>query len=85
MPKRRPATHPTRLQTIASLTLAIVAAPFLCISCLGQASSAPASQADAGVVNVNEVTLNLMVRDKKGNPVLDLKPEDIAVTDGGTP
>src|SRR5450432_1721423 len=85
MPKRRPASQPTRLQRIAALTLAIVAAPLLCISCFGQANSAQASQADAGVVNVNEVTLNLMVRDKKGKPVLDLKPEDIAVTDGGTP
>jgi VWFA-related protein len=86
MKKRRPDIQPTSFKiNIASAALGIVVAPLLCISCLGQANSAQASQADAGVVNVNEVTLNLMVRDKKGNPVLDLKPEDIAVTDGGAP
>lgn len=37
------------------------------------------------VVNVNEVSLNLVVRDKKGKLVPDLKPEDIAVTDGDVP
>ncbi len=34
-------------------------------------------------VNVDEVLLDLVVRDKKGKPVTDLKPDDITVTDGG--
>jgi hypothetical protein len=31
------------------------------------------------------ITLDLVAHDKKGKPVLDLKPEDLAVTDGGSP
>ncbi len=33
--------------------------------------------------NVDEVLLDLIVRDKKGKPITDLKPEDITVTDNG--
>lgn len=33
--------------------------------------------------NVDEVLLDLIVRDKKGKPIADLKPEDIAVSDNG--
>jgi VWFA-related protein len=35
--------------------------------------------------NVDEVSLNLVVRDKRHNLILDLKPEDIAVTDNDAP
>ena len=35
--------------------------------------------------NVDEVSLDLVVHDKKHRPVLDLKAEDFAVTDEGTP
>jgi len=33
--------------------------------------------------NVDEVLLDLIVRDKKGKPITDLKPEEIAITDNG--
>jgi VWFA-related protein len=33
--------------------------------------------------NVDEVLLDLIVRDKKGKPVTDLKPEDVTVLDNG--
>jgi VWFA-related protein len=33
--------------------------------------------------NVEEVLLDLVVRDKKGKPITDLKPEDIAISDNG--
>lgn len=33
--------------------------------------------------NVDEVLLDMIVRDKKGKPITDLKPEDITVTDNG--
>jgi VWFA-related protein len=33
--------------------------------------------------NVDEVLLDLIVRDKKGKPITDLKPEEITVTDNG--
>ena len=35
--------------------------------------------------NADEVSLDLVVKDKKHNAILDLKPEDIEVTDNGTP
>src|SRR5580693_4871342 len=33
--------------------------------------------------NVDEVLLDLIVRDKKGKPITDLKPGEITVTDNG--
>ncbi len=36
-------------------------------------------------VTTNEVSLNLVVHDKRNKPVLDLKPDEIAVSDNGTP
>ena len=46
---------------------------------------APAQQAAGSTVktNVDEVLLDLIVRDKKGKPVTDLKAEDISVLDNG--
>ena len=35
--------------------------------------------------NVNEVTIDLVVKDKKHKPILDLKPEDLVVTDNDVP
>jgi len=40
--------------------------------------------ATAVISNVDEVSLDLVVKNKKNKPILDLKPEDLAVTDGGT-
>ena len=64
---------------------------FLGILCLLFCAAGAAAQADSPkdsakqteVVNVNEVSLNLVVRAKNGKIVQDLKPEDISVTDGG--
>jgi VWFA-related protein len=46
---------------------------------------APAQQGAGATVKttVDEVLLDLIVRDKKGKPVTDLKPEDITVLDNG--
>src|SRR3984957_6214899 len=71
--------------SFATNALAMLGALVLSVFCLGQAEAPKAVATDSDVVNVNEVTLDLMVRDKKGRPVSDLKPGDIAVTDGGTP
>jgi VWFA-related protein len=57
----------------------------------GQAASgsqsAPATAAPAPTVstNVDEVSLDMVVHDKKHKLVLDLKPEEIAVTDNDAP
>lgn len=49
----------------------------------GAAQTPPAQKSESPTIltNVDEVTLDLVVRDKKNKPVVDLKPEDIAVTD----
>lgn len=50
----------------------------------GQAEPPKAPSEQATSINVNEVSLDMVVRDKKGKLVSDLKPEDFSVTDGGT-
>jgi VWFA-related protein len=45
----------------------------------------PAEGTPHFTTNVDEVSLDLVVHDKKHKPVLDLKPEDLAITDNGTP
>jgi VWFA-related protein len=66
--------------------------PLLLISAAyGQAPAAPAassvepSASPTIISNVDEVTLDLVVRDKKNKPVLDLKPGDLILTDNGKP
>jgi VWFA-related protein len=51
----------------------------------GQTVKQPASQGVDFTVTANEVSLNLVVHDKKNKPVLDLKPDDLAISDNGTP
>jgi len=60
--------------------LALIAVP----RSVAQEASPPPSPPQTTVVNVDEVSLNLIVRDGRGKLVPDLKPSDIAVTDGGT-
>src|ERR1035437_6738721 len=48
-----------------------------------QTTPATKSENPTIVTNVDEVTLDLVVHNKKNKPGLDLKPEDIAVTDNG--
>lgn len=46
----------------------------------------PAQKTDKTTIvsNADEVTLDLVVHDKRNKPVVDLKPEDIAVSDSGS-
>src|SRR6476620_420440 len=37
------------------------------------------------VSNVDEVSLDVVVRDKKKKPIVDLKPDELAIIDNGTP
>ncbi len=45
----------------------------------------PMDQTPSFSTNVDEVSLDLVVHDKHHKAVLDLKPEDISITDDGTP
>jgi VWFA-related protein len=46
----------------------------------------PPQKADKATIvsNADEVTLDLVVHDKRNKPVVDLKPEDIAISDSGS-
>src|SRR5271165_5369768 len=46
-------------------------------------SAAPQQQPATVKTNVDEVLLDLVVRDKKGKPITDLKPEEITISDNG--
>ncbi len=48
------------------------------------AQTPPASAPDV-TATVNEVSLDFVAHDKKSNPVLDMKAEDVTVTDNGAP
>jgi VWFA-related protein len=48
-----------------------------------QLPPAAAPQTPAIQTNVDEVLLDIIVRDKKGKPITDLKPEDLTVLDSG--
>ena len=62
---------------------------------LAQSAASPAAPTATSAVqqpetptlstNVDEVSLDLVVRTKSGKPILDLKPDDLQVTDNGTP
>jgi VWFA-related protein len=47
-------------------------------------TTAPTAGAPTIVTTVDEVTLDLVVRDKKNKPVLDLKPDELTVSDNGS-
>ena len=49
----------------------------------GQTLKPPSGEATTIVADVEEVTLDLVVRDKKNKSVLDLKPDDLTIADNG--
>ena len=66
-----------RLPSVALAAAALAALP------APSQQSAPASQTPAVKANVEEVLLDMVVRDKKGKPVTDLKQDEITVSDDG--
>lgn len=76
--------RPTR-EILLRLPVAVLAVLLTACGAHGQAPVPPAPVAPAISVNADEVSLDLLVHDEKGRPVLDLQPSQIAVTDGGTP
>ncbi len=79
-----------QLKSTHFLVVLILSLPLVC-SLHGQAvaGSAPAADTSATPPSLNatvdEVPLELTVQDKKHRPVLDLKPEEISVTDNDSP
>src|SRR5215831_6878540 len=59
----------------------------VCSPALSQQPAAPAPVAQPPTVktSVEEVLLDIIVRDKKGKPITDLKAEELTVIDNGAP
>jgi len=82
---------PTSTQKIVFLVSALLLTPFgrsqvaAGNNATGKTQSAAAGGSTAIVRNVQEVSLDLAVHNKKNKAVLDLKPADIAVIDNGSP
>ncbi len=73
--------------SVSIITLIIFASFVSGGSAYGQTAPAPAAPTPSPTIitNADEVSLDLVVRDKKNRPVLDLKPRDVTVTDNGSP
>ena len=77
--------HPSRIVALlAPILLILFALPSYAQSASGETTPAAKPQSPAIVTTVDEVTLDLVVHNKKNKAVLDLKPEDLAVTDNGS-
>ena len=63
------------------LPIILSALALIAIPAFAQQPDAP--QTPAIKATVDEVVLDFIVRDKKGKPVTDIKPEDVTVTDNG--
>src|SRR5215472_5244340 len=59
----------------------------VCSPALSQqpAAPAPVTQPPTVKTSVEEVLLDIIVRDKKGKPITDLKAEELTVVDNGVP
>ena len=68
---------------IRRMFLPMLAWAFFVPSLHGQNAAAAPPAPTTIVTSVNEVTVDLVARDKKNKPILDLKSEDITVTDSG--
>jgi hypothetical protein len=70
--------------SIAGLFALLALAPMLRLA-NGQTAQPTTSPVPTLIVNAEEVSLDLVIHDKKDRAVLDLKPGDIAVFDAGSP
>jgi VWFA-related protein len=70
--------RPLALLTIGALST---------LSALAQQTATPAAAPQTPTVKTTteEVLLDIIVRDKKGKPITDVKPEELTVTDNGAP
>jgi VWFA-related protein len=73
-----------RLSLIFNLSLLLVAVFSVPRAC-GQAAPQPVNPGVESPRNADQVYLDLVVADKNDRPVLDLKPDEIAITDGDSP
>jgi VWFA-related protein len=70
---------------VAGAVIAVLAATFSIVGAHSQTNPRTASRSPSPKLIAREVSLNLVVHDRKFKPVVDLKPEEVAVTDNGSP
>jgi VWFA-related protein len=76
---------PTRVCTQAVAIVAVIIATFA-VPVAAQSSSsvaAPQTAAAASSSGPDQIVLDVVVRDKKGRPITDLKPSDLTILDNG--
>jgi len=67
-----------------SYSIGVITLAVLCgLPAFAQVPPAAAPQVPTVKATVEEVLLDIIVRDKKGRPVLDIRPEELTVTDNG--
>ena len=68
------------------MVLAALLPSLIAAAAFAQAPQAPAQTAQTPNIkaNVDEVLLDVIVRDKKGRPIADLSPDDVTVLDNGS-
>jgi hypothetical protein len=71
-------THLDQFRTLRLFLLLSIVVPASLANC---ALQQPPDQAADASANVDQISFDLVAHDKKGRPVLDLKPAEIAVTD----
>ncbi|HEY6848506.1 MAG TPA: VWA domain-containing protein [Terracidiphilus sp.] len=76
-------THLDQFRTLRLFLLLSIVVPASLANC--QAPQQPPDQAADASANVDQISFDLVAHDKKGRPVLDLKPAEIALTDGDSP
>src|SRR5690242_12461083 len=75
------------MRHLSCSTVWLTAAALVCLPAFAQQPAAPAAAAQTPTVKATaeEVLLDVVVRDKKGKPITDLKPEELTVSDNGAP
>ena len=73
-----------RCKTTRKVVLLLTVA-FGALRCNSQTAQPTTIPGAAVTVQADEVSLDLVVHDKKQRPVLDLKPDEVAITDNGDP
>ncbi|MFC5862748.1 VWA domain-containing protein [Acidicapsa dinghuensis] len=74
-----------RLTLSVLLAVALSASLFLASAVQGSAASAPAPASPSSSGSADAVQLSLIAHDKRGEPVLDLKPDELTITEDGVP
>ena len=73
-----------RCKTTRKLVV-LLTVSFAALRCYSQTDQPATIPGTAVTVKADEVSLDLVVHDKKQRPVLDLKPDEVAITDNGDP